>query len=62
MRMGFFELLIILAILSLIVGPTQIPKLSKSLGEAVKGYKEGLKKVTPDETAEEDKEVVTKLG
>ena len=62
MRMGFFELLIILAILSLIVGPTQIPKLSKSLGEAVKGYKEGLKNVTSDDTTEEDKEAVTKLG
>ncbi len=62
MRMGFFELLIILAILSLIVGPTQIPKLSKSLGEAVKGYKEGLKNVTSDDTKEEDKEAVAKLG
>ena len=60
MRMGFFELLIILAILSLIVGSTQIPKLSKSLGEAVKGYKEGLKNNKED--ADEDGEAVTEVG
>ncbi len=62
MRMGFFELIIILAILSLIVGPTQIPKLSKSLGEAVKGYKEGLKNMTADVNTETDKEAASKLG
>ena len=61
MRMGFFELLIILAILSLIVGPTQIPKLSKSLGEAVKGYKDGLNSTKKEKEDEED-EVVSKLG
>jgi len=62
MRMGFFELLIILAILSLIVGPTQIPKLSKSLGEAVKGYKDGLKNVTDEETTDLKEEAVSKIG
>ena len=60
MRMGFFELLIILAILSLIVGPTQIPKLSRSLGEAIRGYKDGLRSMEDDEN-ESEEEVVKKV-
>ena len=61
MRMGFFELLIILAILSLIVGPTQIPKLSKSLGEAIKAYRDGLKNIS-DNVSDKEGEAVTKVG
>ncbi len=59
MHMGFFELLIILAILSLIVGPSQIPKLSRSLGEAIKNYKDGLKGAEADPDKEE---AVGKVG
>ena len=42
MRMGVPELLIILLITVIILGPTQLPKLAKLLGKGVKGFREGL--------------------
>jgi len=41
-RPGPMELLIILAVVLLLFGPKQIPKLSKMFGKAVKDMKEGL--------------------
>ena len=42
MRLGTNELIIILVIVLLIVGPTQIPKLAKLFGKAGKKLKEGM--------------------
>ena len=42
MRLGTNELIIILVIVLLIVGPTQIPKLAKLFGKASKKFKEGM--------------------
>ena len=42
MRFGTQELIIILVIVLLIVGPTQIPKLAKLFGKASKKFKEGM--------------------
>ena len=42
MKFGTTELLIILAVVLLVLGPTQIPKLTKMFGKSVKGFKEGL--------------------
>ena len=42
MRLGTNELIIILLIVLLIVGPTQIPKLAKLFGKASKKFKEGV--------------------
>ena len=42
MRLGTNELIIILVIVLLIVGPTQIPKLAKLFGKAPKKFKEGM--------------------
>ena len=42
MRLGTQELIIILVIVLLIVGPTQIPKLAKLFGKASKKFKEGM--------------------
>ena len=42
MRLGTHELIIILVIVLLIVGPTQIPKLAKLFGKASKKFKEGM--------------------
>ena len=49
MRIGTQELLIILAIAVLVLGPTQIPKLTKMFGQGVKGFKEGLDESEKDE-------------
>ncbi|MBQ7371154.1 MAG: twin-arginine translocase TatA/TatE family subunit [Blautia sp.] len=42
MKLGTTELLVILAIVVVLFGPTQIPKLTKMFGKSVKGFKEGL--------------------
>lgn len=43
---GLFEpahLLVILAIALLLFGPKKLPELGKGLGEAIRGFREGLK-------------------
>ena len=42
MRIGVNELLIILLIVVIVFGPTQIPKLTKMMGKSVKQFREGL--------------------
>lgn len=42
MKIGTTELMIILAVVVIVFGPTQIPKLTKMFGKSVKGFKEGL--------------------
>ena len=42
MRLGTTELLLILALVILIFGPSQIPKLSKLLGQSIKYLRRGL--------------------
>lgn len=48
-RIGVTELLVVLLIVLVIFGPKQLPKLSKSLGQTLKGFKEGMADDTPDE-------------
>jgi sec-independent protein translocase protein TatA len=42
MKLGTTELLIVLAVVVLIFGPTQIPKLTRMFGKSVKSFKEGM--------------------
>ncbi len=42
MRIGMNELLVVLAIVVIIFGPKQLPKLSKMMGKTVKNFKEGI--------------------
>ena len=42
MRLGTPELLLILAVVILVFGPSQIPKLSKLLGQSIKHLRKGL--------------------
>ena len=48
MKASTTELLIILLVVVLIFGPTQIPKLTKMFGKSVKSFKDGM-----EETEEE---------
>ena len=48
MRIGTQELIIILIVVIIIFGPTQIPKLTKMFGKSIKSFKDGM-----DESAEE---------
>jgi len=42
MRLGFGEILVILALALLFFGPSKLPQLGASLGEAIRGFKRGL--------------------
>ncbi len=56
MRIGVQQLLIVLVIVIIIFGPTQIPKLTKMFGKSVKGFKEGMEEAE-GEVAEKPKKV-----
>ncbi len=53
MKLGTLELLVILAVVVIIFGPTQIPKLTKMFGKSVKGFREGM---ASDDSAKADAE------
>lgn len=49
MRIGMNELLVVLAIVVIIFGPKQLPKLSKMIGKTVKSFKEGVSEAEDEE-------------
>ena len=53
MKLGTLELLVILAVVVIIFGPTQIPKLTKMFGKSIKGFREGI---AADDSAKADAE------
>ena len=55
MKLGTFELLAILAIVLIIFGPSQLPKLTKMFGKSVKSFREGVdeEKTTVEQVAED---------
>jgi sec-independent protein translocase protein TatA len=57
MNFGTPELLIVLLIILLVFGGTQLPKLARSLGRAQKEFKDGLTTDTPadDDVAADNK-------
>ena len=56
MRIGTQELIIILIVVIIIFGPTQIPKLTKMFGKSVKSFKDGMDEAT--ETVADDEKAV----
>lgn len=42
-RLGFTELLLILAVLVLIFGATKLPQLGKAVGESIREFKKSVK-------------------
>ena len=53
MKLGTPELLIILAVVLLLFGPTQLPKLTKMFGKSVKSFRAGM--AEDDEDGSKDK-------
>ncbi len=56
--LGHWELIVVLVVVLLIFGPSQLPKLAKGLGKSIKSFKSGMK----DGTDEEDKEPAGQIG
>ncbi|WP_334143440.1 twin-arginine translocase TatA/TatE family subunit [Rhabdothermincola sp.] len=52
MNLGGPEILLIAVVVLLLFGGTQLPKLARSLGEAQKEFKKGLREGTSDSTDE----------
>lgn len=42
MNLGWTEILLIMGVLLLLFGPSRLPGLGKSLGEAIRGFKKGI--------------------
>lgn len=42
MRLGTTELLVVLLIVVILFGPTQIPKLTKMMGKSIKNLRDGM--------------------
>lgn len=47
-RLGFAELMVILAIVVIIFGANRLPQLGRGIGSAIRNFKEGLKDETAD--------------
>lgn len=54
MNLGSTELIIILVIILLVFGGSQLPKLAKSLGQAQKEFKDGMDTGKAADKAEDD--------
>lgn len=59
MKLGPTELLIVLAIVVILFGPSQIPKLTKMFGKSVKNFRDGMaedEKKNGEEKKQDDEE------
>lgn len=52
--MGGNEIFIVLAIVLLLFGPTQIPKMARGLGQAMREFRRAQREVTDEVTREDD--------
>ena len=55
MKLGTTELIIILLVVVLIFGPTQIPKLAKMIGKSVKNLRAGMASDEEDDEPKAEK-------
>lgn len=57
-KLGMGELLLILGIVLIVFGPSKLPELAKSMGQAVAEFKKGTKELTKefDEVTKDENE------
>lgn len=58
MKLGATELLLLLAIIVIIFGPSQIPKLTRMFGRSVKEFRDGLNENEENAQVSEDEKKV----
>lgn len=51
-NLGFSELLVILAVALLVIGPKRLPQLATALGEAVRAFQKALRGDSEDKSGE----------
>ena len=59
MNVGPFEVIVLLLVVLLLFGSTQLPKLARSIGEASKEFKKGVNEGAGEEPAPAPEEKVT---
>ena len=52
-RIGLGEIVVILGLALLFFGPSKLPQLGSSLGEAIKGFKKGLQEGSEEKPAQQ---------
>ena len=50
---GWPEILLILLVVLLLFGATRLPKLGRSMGQSIRGFKKGLSEDDPDDEKDE---------
>ncbi|MBI5489127.1 MAG: twin-arginine translocase TatA/TatE family subunit [Deltaproteobacteria bacterium] len=48
--LGHWELIVLLVVVLLIFGPSQLPKLAKGIGKSIQSFKSGMKDAQDEET------------
>jgi len=56
MRLGFGEIVVVLALALLFFGPSKLPQLGSSLGQAIKSFKKGLSSIHEDDSGAAEQE------
>ena len=56
MRLGTTELILILAVVVIVFGPTQIPKLTKMMGKSIKNLRAGMSEDEDGEKKDKNEE------
>ena len=50
--LGHWEIIVLLVVVLLIFGPTQLPKLAKGIGKSIQSFKSGIKDAEDEEAKE----------
>jgi sec-independent protein translocase protein TatA len=59
MDLGFPEVLVILVLALLLFGPSKLPSLGRSMGEAIRGFKKGLNDAHTDDKSEKSNDQIS---
>jgi sec-independent protein translocase protein TatA len=56
-NLGPLEIGLIVLVVLLLFGATRLPKLGRSMGQSIRGFKQGLQEGAPDEDDDEPKQI-----